>query len=231
MKTSKVVINKYENTLIVAFHGIINPKEMKRIYTDVRFHIADLQPGFNVIADFSECRFMYLGSLATFKSLFQYILKSESGEIIRVIQKKRIISKQILNYTFNKPGYKPTYLATREEAERIIKKSSKRDGLRFKLHKKPCLFTFKNKSEEGYILNISTSGCAISSNGTNPVVGDVIDLKLSLKSPTSTRDFTLKAKVVWIESYTFAVQFTDITDIDKTGLKACLITETENEPI
>lgn len=228
---SAVNVDLKKNWLILTFEGVVTKRDIERIYTDVRFGVSDLKPHYNVIADFSGCLFMYLNCLKTFKKLFHYMLTSNSGEIIRVLHPKRIIARQIINYTLHRPGYKPTYVATRNEAEKKITSAAKRTAIRFQLHEKPTIITANSVEHEGFILNISQSGCAMSSKTLRPKVGDTTSVRFTLKAPTSTREFKLQARVVRVESYTFAVQFNSISEIEDSFLWACLLAETEDMPI
>lgn len=222
---STVIADFEKNRLTLTFKGVVTAKEMNKLYTDVRFAVADLQEKYNVISDFTECKFMYLNSLGTFKNIFNYMLSNKSGEMIRVIHSKRIISKQILNYALHRPGYHPTYVSTREEAEKKIDSSAKRDGLRFDLNDKPIAVIINSANHEGFILNISTSGCAITSKTAKPKNGDEIQVRFKLNAQSKIEEFVFQAKVVRVESYTFAVQFLNLNNLQRGLLWGCLVIE------
>ncbi len=215
--------NRQENRLLLTITGIISKNDLERLYTDVRFCVADLQPGFNVISDFSSCKFMYLNGLITFRKIINYILSNQSGEIVRVIDSKRIISKQIINLALIKPGYKPIYAGTREEAEVKINNICKRDGLRIELHQQPVEIYTNGTKSNGYLLNISTSGCAITSSTSQPIQGEHVQIKFKLNDKGPEGKFDLQVKVVRVESYTFAVQFSNLNSHQKALLWACLL--------
>lgn len=48
---SKVSADLKRNRLIITVSATASQKEAKKIYTDIRFCVADLQPGFDVITD------------------------------------------------------------------------------------------------------------------------------------------------------------------------------------
>ena len=226
---SKIEADIKKNRLKLSFVGTITKKEFERLYTDVRFAVADLQPGFNVISDFSECRLMYLNGLITFRKIFSYIISNESGEIVRVLAPNRLITKQIINASLMRKGYKPIYASTLEEADEIVGKVAKRDGLRFELDKQPVDIASSNKNYQGHILNISTSGCAINSSSLQPQKGDDLILKFSFTGKSSGEVFELAAKVVRSESYSFAVSFI-LPDRDtKNLLWRCIVDESGAE--
>ncbi len=226
---SNVVTDIASNSLNITFKGIITKKELKGLYTDIRFGVADLQPEFNVISDFSGCRLMYLNGLATFRKIFHYILSNNSGEVVRVIHPERLITKQIINAALLRKGYKPIYASTIEEAEEKIKNSAKRDGLRFDLYEQPVDIWQNNKKHDGHILNLSTSGCAITSTSLQPNQGDELQVKFAFATKASSDIFNIKGKVVRAESYSFAMNFVALDSQKKRLLWRCLVDESEGE--
>lgn len=226
---SNVATDIANNSLSIKFKGIITIKELKGLYTDIRFGVADLKPEFSVISDFSSCRLMYLNGLPTFRKIFHYILSNESGEIVRVIHPKRLISKQIINASLMRKGYKPIYVSTIEEAEEKIKKSVKRAGLRIELNELPVDILYNSEKYDGHILNISTSGCAITSSSLQPNQGDLLQIKFAFANKSSPDIFNLKGKVIRVESYTFAMNFVSLDNQEKSTLWRCLVDETEGE--
>ena len=50
----KVKADIIENRLYFKFSGKAEKDDLDKLYTDVRFLVADLTPGFDVIKDFSE---------------------------------------------------------------------------------------------------------------------------------------------------------------------------------
>jgi hypothetical protein len=226
---SSIVPDIKNNRLNLTFQGLVTKKELEKLYTDVRFGVADLQPEFTVISDFSDCRLVYLNGLLTFRKIFHYILTKNSGEVVRVLHPKRLISKQLLNAALLKKGYKPIYASTIEEAEEKISKPVKRDGLRFELHKQPVEVLHNKRKHEGSILNISTSGCAITSTSLQPNQGDEIQIKFTFATKASSDIFNLDGKVVRNESYTFSMYFVGIDSQKKNLLWSYLVDESDGE--
>jgi hypothetical protein len=228
-KKSTVKIDIKGNKLNICFNGVVTKKELEQIYTDVRFGVGDLQPEFKVISDFSECRLMYLNGLPTFRKIFKYIISNISSDIIRVLPKKRLISKQIINATLYRKGYKPIYTESLEEAEAKIASIAKRDGLRFDLLEQPVDITYNEQKYSGHILNISTSGSAVTSKSVAPEKGDQVQLRFSLTTLSSSDVFEFSGTVVRKESYSFAVNFIDLDNHKKSLLWKCLVDLSEGE--
>ncbi|MCP4343317.1 MAG: PilZ domain-containing protein [Desulfobulbaceae bacterium] len=213
-----------KNTITLNFSKILTKKELDTIYTDVRFAVADLKPGFNVISDFSQTKLLFLNGLGVFRKIFNFILSSDSGEIIRVIQDNRIIHKQLLNLSLQIPGYVPIYSPSIEEAEAKINQTQKRNGLRFNVLQHPVEFNFGGQKHTGTIINISTSGSAIMTNKVQPEINSVVEIKFSLQDQKKqSNNFSIKAKVVRTESYVFAVTFMDVDEANKNNLWNCII--------
>ena len=79
---SKVETSLEENMVTIVFPKILTKKELNTIYTNIRFAVTDLKPGFNVISNFSQTKFVFLNALGVFRKTFNFILSSDSGEII-----------------------------------------------------------------------------------------------------------------------------------------------------
>jgi PilZ domain-containing protein len=221
---SKVEISLEENRVTLIFPKILTKKELDTIYTDIRFAATDLKPGFNVISDFSQTKFLFLNALGVFREIFNFILSSDSGEIIRVIQDNRIIHKQLLNLSLRIPGYIPIYAPTIEEAKSKVKQPQRRNGLRFNLLQHPAEFFIDGTKNNGSFINISTSGSAIMSRKLQPEINSVVEIKFSLQDQKKqSNNFSIKARVVRAESYTFAVSFMDMDEASKKNLWNCII--------
>lgn len=224
MSELKVETNLDDNGIILHFSKILRKKELNTFYTDVRFAVADLKPGFNVIANFSQTKLLFLNGLGVFRKIFNFILSSDSGEIVRVIQDNRIIQKQLLNLSLRIPDYIPIYAPTIEEAEAKINKTQKRNGLRFNLLQHPVEFFIDGQKHNGTIINISTSGSAIEINKLQPEINSVVDITFSLyDQKKQLNNFSIKSRVVRVESYECAVSFMDVDEASKKNLWNCII--------
>lgn len=213
-----------ENRIILIFPKILTKKELDILYTDVRFAAADLKPGFNVIANFSKTKFLFLNGLSVFRKIFNFLLSSDSGEIVRVIQDNRIIYKQLLNMSLQISGYVPIYAPTIEKAEAKINQVQKRNGLRFNLLQHPVEFVIEGQKHNGIFSNISISGCAIMTNKLQPEINSVIEIKFSLlDQKKQSKNFSIKSRVVRAENDVFAVSFMDIGEKNTKELWKCVV--------
>ncbi len=229
-KKSKVVTDIDSNKLALTFAGRITKKELSNLYTDVRFGVSDLQPGFHVISDFSDCKFMYLNGLLTFRKIFTFLITNECGEMVRVINHSRLVSKQILNLALKMQGYKPTYVSTVEEAEEKFKSSEKSEGIRFHLHEKSIELTIDDSTKNGHILNISKNGCVVTSEELQTGVNEEIPISFELMNQrNSSQEFNINAKIVNAESDTFEMKFMNLDKNIKMQLWQCLIWESDRE--
>lgn len=98
----------------------MSKKEAERIYTDIRFCVSDLGPGFAVITDLSECRIGHLNAIGTFRKIMQFLLEKEVGQIVRIVGEAKIIYLQMLKLSDKTKSYEPKYVKTPEEAEAYL---------------------------------------------------------------------------------------------------------------
>lgn len=224
-KKSKIQTSLSENTITLHFAKVLTKSGLEAIYTDIRFATADLQEGFNVISDFSETKLLYLNALGVFRKIFGFILSSESGEIVRVIQGNRIISRQLLNLSLRVPGYTPVYATSLEDAKSKFKKPKRRHGLRFNLLEHPVKIIIGEENHHGTITNISISGSAIFADSIAPEINSVVELAFELKdSKRQPNQFSIKSRVVRAEDNLFAVSFMDINESTRKKLWNCIVT-------
>ena len=110
------------NRLYITVAGRLNKKNLDAIYTDIRFGVADLQPGFTVITDLSQCTLAALNGLSTYGKITDHLVSHEVGRVIRIVDERRVLFQQILNNTVVAEGYTPIYVNSPEEAEAILSK-------------------------------------------------------------------------------------------------------------
>jgi hypothetical protein len=161
-----------KNRLHFTFSGNVFKQEMEKLYTDTRFCVADMKHGFDVISDYSECFLLHLSGVLSFRNKMNYLMANNAGEIIRIVNKKSIVYKQITNLSSVIWGYKPINVSTYEEAEIKLKNTIKRSGIRFHVNNLPVKYSSKNNEHSGNIKNISTSGCDIESDISDHSVGE-----------------------------------------------------------
>lgn len=117
---STVTADIKRNRLLIRLRGNIPKSDAERIYTDIRFCVSDLKPGFAVITDLTEARIGHLSAIDTFKKITSYLAEKQVGQVIRVVGQAKIIFQQIAKLTDQINGYKAMYAKTMEEAEVLL---------------------------------------------------------------------------------------------------------------
>ncbi len=227
----KVKADLAKNRLYIKMSGVITKKEYEKLYTEVRFCVADLLPSFNVIADYSECNFAQLTGMSVYRKLMNYLIKNEVSEVVRVVSDDSLLYKQVNNLSSQICGYKPIYTKSIEEAEKRLDSSKKRRGLRFHDSALPLVeYYVEDKKFTGPILNISTSGCAIGLASKSPSVDENVTIKIAFNNKNIfPYEFKIKTQVVRTSENEFAVEFRDLEGDQKDNLLKCLLHETERD--
>ena len=230
MKKLTVVSSADKNRLYFTVAGKITKKDLDSFYTDVRFCVGDLKPGFGIISDFSDCQLVFLNIIPTFRKIMSYLVTNKAGEMVGVMRKNSLFYKQIQLATIFQ-GYRPIYASSLEKAEEKLTNSIPRNGLRFRLHRKAVEYIVANKAAgKGYLLNISTSGCAIKLASIQPSLDTEIQLTVIFTAQDNTSDeFVIKARVVRVEDSIFAAEFIDLDNTRKEQLWEYLIYESQRE--
>ena len=157
-KTLKVVPDIRRNKLYFTIAGNVGKKDLDALYADERSSVAELQPGFNVIADLSGCSLIHLNGIATFRKAINYLIAKGAENIVWVATPESLFYRQVMNASQVISGYKPMYAATQEDAEEKLANAVKRNGLRFHLHEFPVVYRINDISGQGDLVDISTSG-------------------------------------------------------------------------
>ena len=215
----KATANIAKNRLHITMSGNVDSKSLEKLYTDIRFCVADLKKGFEVISDISQCNILYVGSFPNYKKIIDYLIANNVGEIVRIIRNANISYKQILKFSEKIDCYKTIYVESDKEAEDKLQLLIKRNGVRFKIDNLFFEYTVKDSPGKGRIIDISTSGCAVDSP-TPPLTIDteiVVIIKFS-EHDTLLSIFTIKAKVVRVDDQRSAIQFIDLDDDHKNQL-------------
>ncbi len=229
-KTATVKAELRRNRLILRFSGAIGQKDLDSLYTDVRFCVADLKPGFQVINDLSECTFSSLGCLRTFRNIMHFLLEKEVGQIVRVTRKSSLIHKQISNFSAWFQGYKPMYASTFAEAEKLLDEPGVSRELNFFLHQTPAHFLAGGARETGYIREISTEGCII--EFFTSVLRPDEELLIEFAFPRgdgSVQPFEIRSRVSALDTNQFTATFVDPGPEQRDLLRACLVHEVHKD--
>lgn len=226
MNKSKVKADIKKNRLCITLPPTANKLELEKIYTDVRFCVADLKPGFDVVTDLSQCTIGHLNGISTLRKIMDYLVIKEVGRVIRVTGGMGLVLKQLLGLASRFQSYKAIYVSTLKEAENELSQPIQPRGLRFQIHQRQVEYSIHQEQGTGHLIDISISGCAIQ-EATIPLS---VDMEVSMTIPLyqeqdTLSSFTMPAKVVWVEDDRFAVQFLDIDDNQEAQLYKCLVTE------
>ncbi|MCF6178022.1 MAG: PilZ domain-containing protein [Geopsychrobacter sp.] len=222
----KVRLDMPKNRLYCTVGGNVTKIDVERFFTDVRFSVADLKPGFDVVTDFTNCHFGHLAAIPTFRKIMHYFASKGVRDVVRVVNTNNLIYKQALNFAARVQGYSPVYVETLKEAEELLDRSGRRTELRFNLFKKDIFYGTDSLSLQGELVNISISGCAIKTVADPPPVGQKMQVNLSLTGQQSVfQKFELSAVVARLLDGGFAVAFTKFEDADREKLWTCLVQE------
>ena len=115
--------NIAKNRLYITIAGRISKEDLDRLYTDVRFCVADLRPGFDVVNDLLDCPLAALNGIPTFKKIATYLAHNQVGRVVRVIKKRNIVFKQIVRVSAGMDDYKAIYVNSLEEANEALDKT------------------------------------------------------------------------------------------------------------
>ncbi len=117
---AKVITDLKKNRLYIIFDSDVKKNDVEQIYTDIRFGVADLKPGFDVVNDLSNATIGHLSGASTFKKISNFLSNNQVGRVIRVIGGTSLLFKQVSKLSDSISGYKPEYVKTVEEAEQLL---------------------------------------------------------------------------------------------------------------
>ncbi len=218
--------DRKKNRLYVTLSANASKKELDKVYTDIRFCVADLKPGFGVITDLSKCTLGHLNGIATFRKIMAYLVANQAGQVVRIVGKMSVLFKQLIRITSTFQGYKTAYVDTLSEAEEKFENTARRNGLRFQMHRRLIDYSIKDQDGQGYVVDISISGCAVQAPTVSLSKNDEISLVIPLHEDyENIFSFRLKAKVVRVEEELFAVHFLDLDDKQQAHFYQCLSCE------
>ncbi len=218
-KVTKVRADIKKNRLYIALPASVTSKEMERVYADIRFGVADLKPGFDVVTDLSGCKIAHLSAIATLKKIMGYLVANKVGRVVRIVGDMHVVLRQLIGLASLYQSYKPVYVLTLEEAEEELKYPIKPDGIRFQLDGREVEYVSDQQSRTGAVIDISTSGCAISGDTAELAPEMEIRLAIALRNREgSLTPCAFQAQVVRVHDAAFAVRFLHETEEEKTRL-------------
>jgi hypothetical protein len=229
-KNLKVTADIRRNRLIFIFSNRVTKTDLESLYTDVRFCVADLKPGFDVITDFSDCKLGNLNCLTTTKKIMNFLIEKRVGEVVRITRHTSLVHKQLLNFSARQQGYWPLHATTVEEAEKLLEDSETEHRPRFRFHQLPIDYSVHGKIGKGRVHGLSSDNCAVIDGSFFPAVDDEIEVKLELFLNMDTREmFELRARITKIEENIFSAKFIDFDPDRKKLFWKCLVFEAQRE--
>lgn len=118
-----VHVDRKTNKLIITLKGVIRREDVDAIYTDIRFGVSDLEPGFDVITDLRQGRFAYISGTRTFYNIAEFLKSKGVRRVIRISGKPGILQKQMQRVIKKVTDYDPMYVESMEEAEQILSRT------------------------------------------------------------------------------------------------------------
>jgi hypothetical protein len=229
MVKAKVRTDIKRNRIYITLPTSINTKELEKIYSEVRFGVADLKPGFDVVTDLTHCSIGHLSAIPTLRKITAYLVANKVGRVVRIVGNMSLILKQLINLASKFHCYKPVYVLTAEEAEEELKCPIKPEGIRFQLHDRQLDYQANGQKYTGSIFDISISGCAIIGQADHLIPGLEFPVTFRLGSKDgSLSTFDFQARVVRAHNDMFAVQFIGLDEAQKARLYDSLAYELNN---
>ena len=218
-QSSKVTADLKRNRLNITISSTADKKEAQKIFTDIRFCVPDLKPGFDIVTDFTHCTVAYLSAISTMQQIMAYLTTHRPGNIVRVVGEMTLVFKQLLRFVTRFQSYTPIYVNTLAEAEELLVNLTKRKGLRFQISGHQVEYTIDQKEGKGHLVDISVSGCAVQGLAMPLSVEQVISIVIPVNHGDDLPSlFTFKAKVIRVEDDLFASQFLDLEETQKEML-------------
>jgi len=227
---SKVTADLKKNRLMVTIGSTVTKTELKKVYTDIRFCVADLKPGFDVITDLSRCTIGHLSGIGTFKKIMDYLVANRVGRVVRIVGGTNIVLRQLLGIATKFRCYKPIYVSSLQEAEELLLQPAEPEALCFQIHRRQVEYEIGSEKRMGQLVDISTSACTVQGETTALAIDQDLSLAVSLYREAEERShFVLKAKVVSLEEERFAAEFLDLDPERKEALYQCLVNEVRRD--
>lgn len=223
---SQVRIDVSNNRLYCAFSEKSTTQELTELLADIQRLVPELKPGFDVVEDMSRCQLFQLAALPALRRIMHYLVSKGARDVIRVVDKKSTVFKQLVNLAMRLRSYKPIYVNSVAEAQELLNQSKRRAGLRFDLVNTWIAVQTDNGVFNAKAVDISTSGCAVNTDADPLPLGTAVRIKLPLKNEADvTLAFEISATVVRIFADGFAVHFNNLEGATRDELMNCLIHE------
>ncbi len=219
-----------KNRLYIVFDSDVKKKDVEQIYTDVRFGVADLKPGFDVITDLSACSLGALSGLPTFRKITNHLINNKVGRVVRVIDETKIIKKQLFNITARSQSYKADIYSSMEAAEEYLTNSDDSPELRFTLNDQGVEYVFEGTNGSGSVEFLSICECKVVASTLSLAIGSKATLTIKFDTYEELLDlFEVSVEVTSVEGDGFGTKFIDVDDEIKDRLWKRLVHESQKE--
>jgi len=229
-KACKTSVNIKKNRLTITVAEKITKKSIGSLYTEIRFCVADLKPGFDVITDLSACNLAAVSGFPTFKKITNHLIVSKVGRVVRVIDRTKIIEKQLYNIAARSQSYNAEIFHSLEAAEDYLSESGASKELCFRLNGQHVDYIFDETNGAGNVEFLSICECKITSATLSLVIGSQISLVMKFDNHEDLMDtFEVSAEIIWVEGDGFGAKFTDVDEDIKDRLWKRLVHESQRE--
>lgn len=226
MQNVSAVANIKKNRLHITLKGSPSGKDAQKLYTEVRFGVADLSPGFDVINDMTECSVGAVSGLPTLRKIMHFLVSNKVGRVVRVIDKRKVIFRQLLNFIGTSQGYEDIQVGSLEEAEEILSKEDCRHTMRIRLYNQPIQYISGKERGNGQIKDLSLTGCKIVSASILPTKGEILEVTIPFKQCEGLLElFDCKAEIIWVKGQGFGANFIEVRSHLKDQLWERLVHE------
>ena len=216
VKKSKTAVNIKKNRLTITVAEKITKKSVDNLYTEIRFGVADLKPGFDVVTDLSACSLAALSSLPTFRKITNHLVSAKAGRVIRVIDETKIIKKQLINLAGRMQGYKTDIFNSLEAADEFLANSKTAVGLSFALQAQNASYVHGDQEATAVVESLSVYICDMKKATLTTEEGDRISFSVKFDAHEGLlEEFHTEAIVTWVDGDGFGVRFEDVD----TGLQ------------
>lgn len=121
---SNVRVDREKNRLYITLKGVVTLQVAKEFKSLLEEELTDIPAGFDVITDLTAVGIGYVCVLPIFKELMGVLADKKVGTVVRVAGKGSMILQQLTNAAAQLGHYKPQYVSTVDEAERLLDSQS-----------------------------------------------------------------------------------------------------------
>jgi len=231
IRKSRVVVCTKKNRLTITVAEKITKQSMNSLYTEIRFGVADLKPGFDVVTDLSACSLAALSNLPTFKKITNHLVSAKAGRVVRVIDETKILKKQLINMAARIPGYKAKLFNNLEAADEFLSSSEEPKGLSFALQNQAARYVFGEQEGTAVVDSLSVHSCTLQEATLQLEIGDRVTVSVTFHSYGELlEEFNSDAVVTMVDGDTLGIHFEDVDEPTQERLWERLAHESQCEP-